>query len=192
MNNSDIAHKFMHKFRLDEFILNYGESEYDRDEVLKNFPLAMLVHSKFHIVSEQEKGYLRAKYYPAYFDNLLSRIFWMQFGRMISASEKSYFSKLISLGIIDRGHVHIILPCVLQKVYDCRNLNNPSFFSRNELYYDKLRCGEQHLRDFFPSRGYAIVAGQFMKIHHRMPGPEVAKLFHQIETLVKMLENHKF
>ena len=182
MNNSEIAHKIMHKFRLDEFILNYGESEYDRDEVLEAFPLAMLVHSKFHVVSEEEKGYLRVKYYPEYFSDLLSRIFWMQLGRMISVSEKNYFSKLISLGIVDRGNIHKILSCVLWKVFDCRHLNNPSFFSQNELNYNTLSCDGQHLRNFFPSRGYAIVAGQFMKIHNRMPGPEVAELIHRIES----------
>ena len=167
--NREYLQDKLDRFVNDEFIINFGESGYDVNDVLRKHPSTMLVHGKYPFVKPDMRLHLDQKYATYNMTSSLEYIYLAELHRKPSRSELHFFTRAFQ-------HLHDnenVMHCVLRAIISqCDNVNRKSLFSL---------CGGQ-VQSVFERSSKAIITGLFIRFGQRMPGPEAATYVQLMNT----------
>ena len=166
-NRQYMNNKFS-KFRLDDYIMNFGEARFEPDVLLRTNPATMLVHSKYYMVSNRERRKLDAKYdtkVGAKMKEFLWGAYRNELGRTPSKGEEHFFHRMFtSHGNIDSRLAWCLLRQLITACDSGSNLSQtaPPLFE----------CQRVDLLEYFSSSEEVAVTGLYIYYMQAVPGPD--------------------
>jgi len=155
------------KFKDDAFIRNFGEAPFDVEEFRAVSPRTMLVHSKYFFAGKETQTFLDQKYLPHDLRPDIVRIYRSALGRLPSASETDFFSRVFQPFYDDFE----VMSCLFAKTISlCRTQTGD-----RDLMIESCK-DRGTLSDIFSSLLEATLTGQYITNIEAMPGPEVSEL----------------
>jgi len=159
------------KFKDDAFIRNFGETSFDLDEFRAVSPRTMLVHSKYFYAGKETQRLLDQKYLPHDVKPDITSIYMTALGRLPSASETDFFSRVFQRFYDDFE----VMTCLFARTISLCELRPGDIRdSMNESCKDRGT-----LSDIFSSLLEATLTGQYITNLAAIPGPEVSELMCQ-------------
>ena len=166
------------KFRIDDYIMNFGEAKFEPDKLLQTNPGTMLVHSKYYLITSEERMALSAKYSTRSYEKDLREAYRVEVGRFPSSGEEMFFSKLFKM----RDDVGArAVWCTVRRILSASN-------STSKMHPPLSDCHDADLVSLLSSTAEVTVMGLYMYYMQALPGPD-ADTF--IEGIRKGTTSHK-
>ena len=162
------------KFKDDPFIRNFGDTHFDALKMRALSSQTMLVHSKYFFAGKETQAFLDQKYLPHDLRPDIKRIYILALGRVPSASEMDFFSRVLQPFYDDTE----VMSCLFDKTISlCK--------TRPGDIRDKMTesCkGRGTLSDMFSSLVEATLTGLYITTLAGVPGPEASELLCKSEN----------
>jgi hypothetical protein len=165
------------KFKDDAFIRNFGEASFDVRKIRAMSPQTMLVHSKYFYAGKETQKILDQKYLPHDLKPDIARIYISALGRLPSASETDFFSRVFQ-PLYDDFEV---MSCLFAKTISLCKTQPDDI---GDLMSESCK-GQGKLSDIFSSLLEATLTGQYIKTFAGIPGPEASELMCQSNEVRK-------
>jgi len=154
------------KFRVDDYIMNFGEARFEPNKLLETNPGAMLVHSKYYSVSTREREALDVKYGTERYIDDLQEAYRIELGRLPSVGEDRFFTRLLRTHSDDINMK--LVWCLLHQVVTA--CSSEIVFSG--IVPPLFDCQEVDSFAHFSSAAEAKVTGLYIYFMQAMPGPD--------------------
>jgi hypothetical protein len=156
------------KFKDDAFIRNFGEASFDVKKIRAMSPQTMLVHSKYFYAGKETQKFLDQKYLPHDLKPDIKRIYISALGRLPSASETYFFSRVFQSFYDDFE----VMSCLFAKTISLCETQPGDI---RDVMSESCK-GQGKLSDMFSSLLEATLTGQYIKTLAAIPGPEASEL----------------